>query len=168
MTVRTTEATDPDAPARAALMDEFRVRRRAAGIGQKPLARHLGVAESTPGHFEKRRPANPLISSLVRYGEAVGLRLVLTLEGVEAPDPPAAATFLAMGFVGAAAHARLVAARAHLGLTQEEVSRRAGGRSRKAFCLFEGDDHEPHLATLQQYARALGGRYSARWEVLEP
>lgn len=147
-------------------MDEFRARRRAAGIGQKTLARHLGMNPSSPGHFESRRPANPLISSLVRYGEAVGLQLVLTLHGLEAPEPPEAAAFEALGYVGAAAHARLVAARKHLGLTQEEVSRRAGVRSRKAFCLFEGGDHEPHLATLQQYARALGGRFDARWEEL--
>lgn len=166
MTRRTTMPTDTeDVAVRDALIVEYAALRVQAGISQREVARVLNVCYSTPYHFETRRPSNPLISSLVRYGEILNVKPVLTLHGLHAPVPAAVGPLLACGYVGAAALAQLIAARQHLGITRERMSLRAGLTPR-AVGLLERDDHEPHLATLQGYARALGGRLSARWEAL--
>lgn len=146
-------------------MDDYTALREASGISMKSVARALGVNKSAPGSWEQRRPANPLVSSLVRYGEAVGIRPVLTVDGVDAPPPATVPALLACGYVGAACLAWLVAARQHLGVGHRELAARAG-LSPRAVYLMERDDHEPHLGTLQGYARVLGGRLTARWETL--
>jgi transcriptional regulator with XRE-family HTH domain len=166
MSVRMTVPTDlEDATARDDLMAQYTHRRLELGVTFRQIAHCLGLADTSPAYFEQRRPANPLISSLVRYGHVLDVRPVLTLEGVEAPTPAAVGTLLALGYVGAAALTRLIGARQHLGISKEGLSKRAG-LSLKAVGLLERDDHEPHLATLQHYARALGGRLTARWEEL--
>lgn len=165
MTSRTTTPQDPDAPARDALMDDYRRRRLAAGITSREVSRCLGMHKTSAGQWEARRPANPLVSSLATYGEVIGLRPVFTLEGVEAAEPPAFATLLAMGYVGAAWLTKLIATRKQLGFAPRDLAARSTF-SRRAVLLMELDDHEPHLETLQAYARGLGGRLDVRWEEL--
>lgn len=154
-----------DVAAREALIDDFVLRRTAAGISQRSLSEALGVSQTSVWYLERRRPTNPRVATLVRYAGPCGLRLVLELSGLEDVEPPPAElAFTAAGFVGAALLARLRALRERAGLSQTQLAER-GGWQWYSFAVIEYSDREPYLATLQRYARALGGRLDARWVV---
>lgn len=154
-----------DAAARVELIDAYRRIRIDGGYSLRAVARALQVWKTTPADFERSTSVNPLVSTLARYGEVIGIKPVLTLEGVEARVPPAVEALKVCGYVGAAMLTQLIAAREFLGLSVLQVTDDAG-MTKKALWLVERDDHEPQLGTLQRYARGLGGRLDARWEAL--
>ncbi len=155
-----------DIAARDALLDDFTRRRLAMRVSKRSLAKALEVDRNAVTSFEQRRPANPKVSTLVRYSEPLNLRLVLELRGVDVEPPPEATAMLACGYVGAAMLATLVAGRRRSGLTQPQLAAHADGWSWSAVAGVEQEDAEPHLSTLQRYARALDGQLNARWEAL--
>lgn len=164
MSTGITPVGDPvDVQRRNDLVADWAHRRKEAGLSRADVARFLGQGRTAPGQFEDRRPADPHITLLIKYGSALGLKPVIVLRGVAYPRTPAPDALLAGGFVGAAAVAELNAARVHLGLTRAGVARSSRIAKVVLFRL-EDDRHEPRLSTLQRYARALGGWIETRWE----
>jgi transcriptional regulator with XRE-family HTH domain len=155
-----------DEAARNALIGEYRRIREERGVSKRGLAAVMGVDRRAVQSFEEHRPANPKVASLVKYGEPLALRPAMDVHGFVVAPAVEAATLRACGYLGAAVLAELVATRRAMGISQAGLARRCDAWTWSAVSCIEIADHEPLLATLQRYARALGGRLGVRWEEL--
>ncbi len=156
-----------DVDERNALLDAYVAQRKTAGAGVRSVAKALGVERNAVRSFEQRRPPNPHISTLVAYGEVLGLRLVLELHDLELSSSAAVRALEAGGYPGSAMLQRLVEGRKTLRVTQRMLAAAAAdGWTWSAVADLERHDREPRLKTLQRYARGLGGRLEMRWEAL--
>lgn len=139
------------------------------GIGQRELAKRMGLTQGAVSKFE--RGTSWLVSSLQRRAGVHDRRLVVRLVGL--PEPPDEVLALAAmrptdpvraeAWDRAAVAAELAAARNTLGVTQEQVGE-VLGCGKRAVAYIEGDDKDALLVSWQRYCRALGG---ALWVGLE-
>lgn len=150
---------------RVVLLEEFRERREAAGIRLTAVGAAVGADPHAVWSLEMHRPANPKIATLVRYSQPCGFTLALDLVGVDEPATPEEATLQELGFVGTAMVSKLRRIRESRGISRREVQEKHGW-AYDTFARIEYGNREPHLSTLQRYARVLGTRLDARWEAL--
>jgi predicted transcriptional regulator len=155
----------PDDRARLeALVDDLAARRQARGFSQRHLAAAVGVTHAALYYLECRRPANPLVATLQRYGDPLRVALQIHLDGLPLPDrSPAVAALAAGGYLGSATTAYLRQVREHLGLRRTDVQA-AHGWKWSSLAALENCDREPLLSTIQRYARCLGGQALPVWE----
>jgi transcriptional regulator with XRE-family HTH domain len=153
-----------DREAVEALIDEFTARRVARGVTYRGLADAAGVTKASIWYLECRRPANPIVRTLQTYGGAIELDLHIDLLDMPAVEPSAAVrAFRAGGYLGTATITFLRQIREHRGITRIDIERDHGWRW-SSLAGVENTDQEPHVSTIQRFARVLGGRAVPRWE----
>lgn len=69
-----------DAATRARVTDELLAARRGQSLTQTAVATRMGIQQPTVSQFEAA-DSDPRISTLQRYARAVGMQVVITLEG---------------------------------------------------------------------------------------
>jgi transcriptional regulator with XRE-family HTH domain len=154
-----------DEQRREDLVAELRKRRMAAGISAAALGRAMGYTYYAVRAFETRHPVNPKPSTLVAYGEPLGLTLRMDLEGLPDLAPTRyESTLLATGFLGNATAEKLEAVAAHLGASRPRASDQYWLNG--VFYRIDSSGGEPLLGTLQRLARCLGGVLVPSWEEL--
>lgn len=74
-------------PEERALMAELVAARKAAGLRQRDVAERLNTCVSAICALERRNDQSPLLNTLFRYAEAVGVRLSITTTPTEGETP---------------------------------------------------------------------------------
>ncbi len=158
-----------DAEARIKLRLQLRDLRRQGGLSQAAAAARIGVTKDT-WSLHERRGDNPLAASAQRYARAVDHRLILRPQlPHQLPTHPDAAVLADLAqragdprtqdaYHLTAILAELAGYRRWLGYTAREMSERWGTRrDATAVCDLEGQIKAALLASVQRYARSLGG-----------
>ncbi len=74
-------------PEERALIAELVAARKAAGLRQRDVADRLHTCVSAICNLETRNDQSPLLNTLLRYAEAIGVRLSITTTPIEGETP---------------------------------------------------------------------------------